>query len=30
MKKIINAFSVPILESKLHNVEQLNNTLSTR
>ena len=29
MKKIINAFSVPILESKLHNVEQLNNTLST-
>lgn len=30
MKKIINAFSVPILESTLHNVEQVNNVLSTK
>ena len=28
MKKIVNAFSVPVLESKLYNVEQINDNLN--
>lgn len=28
MKKIVNAFAVPVLESKFYNTEQLNNTLA--